>query len=80
MTYGESQDGRTAAIEVDTAHVLKTGMPLTFPQTFIIDTRNGLVTRVRAYTPYGPNGIGGLILGALRVWRRLRGPAPAQSR
>ncbi len=75
VTYGESEDGQTAVVEVDTAHMLKTGLPLKFPQAFIVDTREGVVTRVRAYTPYGPGGMGGLILRVIRVWRRLRGPA-----
>ncbi len=70
-TYCESEDGRHAAVEVATAHVLGTGAPLSFPQTFVIDTRDGLITRVQAYGPYGPGGIGGLFLGLIRLKRRL---------
>ncbi|QDZ00988.2 nuclear transport factor 2 family protein [Nitratireductor mangrovi] len=67
------RDGDSAAIEVDTSHVLKGGRELSFPQVFVVETRGGLVTRLQAYEPYGPNGIGGLFLGVERLKRRLFG-------
>ncbi len=71
--YFESADGQSAAVEVDTSHVLKTGMKLQFPQMFVIETENGLITRLQAYEPYGPGGIGGVILGLMRLKRKITG-------
>lgn len=67
------EDGRSAAVEVATAHVLKGGMKLNFPQAFFFETRDGLITRLQAYEPYGPNGIGGIVLGLARLRRRVTG-------
>jgi ketosteroid isomerase-like protein len=72
VSYCESEDGLHAAVEVATGHVARGGMRLNFPQAFMIDTRNDRITRLQAYTPYGPNGIGGLFLKAARLQRRLR--------
>lgn len=71
LTYCASADGGHAAVEVASAHVLATGMALAFQQVFVVDTRDGLVTRLQAYEPYGPNGIGGLVLGLTRLWRKM---------
>src|SRR3954451_13627946 len=57
------EDGTSAAVEVATAHVLNGGMKLNFPQAFFVETRDGKITRLQAYEPYGPNGIGGVVLG-----------------
>ncbi|HHZ08904.1 MAG TPA: nuclear transport factor 2 family protein [Rhizobiales bacterium] len=65
--------GKKAAFEVDTNHVLKGGRKLRFPQVFIAEERDGLVTALRAYEPYGPNGIGGFFLGLERLKRRIAG-------
>ena len=64
-------DGASAAAEVATAHTLR-GRPLRFTQTFVLELRDGRITRLQSYTPYGPPGIGGLMLGLLRLGRRLR--------
>lgn len=69
--YFESEDGKSAALEVETAHVLNAGMRLNFPQVFVVEVRDGLLTRVRAYEPYGPGGVGGIVLGLTRLWRRV---------
>ena len=69
--YFEAADGQSAAVEMDTAHRLPGGRPLNFRQTFVIETRDGRVTRLQSYTPYGPPGIGGLILKLVRLRRRL---------
>ena len=72
IKYYEAPDGTSAAVEIDTAHVLKSGMKLRFPQVFIIDVRDGKVTRLQAYEPYGPNGVGALLLGLARLQRRFK--------
>lgn len=69
----KSADGMSAAFEVDTNHVLKAGQKLHFPQVFIAELRDGRVAKLRAYEPYGPNGIGGFFLGLERLKRRLFG-------
>ncbi len=62
--------GLSGCVEVDTHHVLKTGQKLNFPQVFIVESKDGKFTRLQAYEPYGPNGIGGLFLGFERLkWR-----------
>ena len=65
-----SNDGKSGALEIDTNHALKSGQNLVFPQMFVVETRDGLVTALRAYEPYGPNGIGGVFLGIERLKRR----------
>ncbi len=67
-----SADGGKAVVEVDSHHVLEMGMKLDFSQVFVIETQDGLITRLRAYPPYGPGGVGALVLGLSRLWRRLR--------
>lgn len=68
-----SEDGKSGAFEIDTNHTLKSGQNLVFPQVFVVETRDGLITALRAYEPYGPNGIGGVFLGIERLKRRLWG-------
>jgi ketosteroid isomerase-like protein len=77
--FFDASDGQGAvAVEVDTHHVLKTGMHLRFSQLFVFEERDGQFTRLQAYEPYGPNGVGALVLGVTRVLRRLR-RAPART-
>jgi ketosteroid isomerase-like protein len=71
QAYG-SGDGAHAAVEVDCHHVLRGGRKLEFRQVFVVDTRNGRISRLRAYEPYGPGGLVGLILTITRLGRRLR--------
>lgn len=66
----EGADGRSAAFEIDTNHVLKGGQKLSFPQVFVVDVKDGLIVSMRAYEPHGPNGIGGFFLGLERLKRR----------
>lgn len=75
VKYYAGDDGRSIAVEVDTAHTLRGGMRLRFPQAFVFEIREGRITRLQAYEPYGPPGIGGLILALTRMLRRLR-PRP----
>lgn len=76
--YFESPDGSSAALEVDSHHVLKVGMKLDFPQAFFVTVRDGTITRLRAYEPYGPNGIGGAVLGLSRLGRLVGKATKAQ--
>ena len=73
VSYGDWADGQHAAVEMATHHVLQTGMHLQFPQAFFVDAQDNLITRIQAYEPYGPSGLGGLVLGVTRLQRRLRG-------
>jgi len=68
-----SDDGLSGAFEIDTDHTLNAGQNLKFPQVFVVETKGGLITGLRAYEPYGPNGIGGMFLGLSRLRRRLAG-------
>jgi ketosteroid isomerase-like protein len=49
-------DGDGAMIEVDTHHVFRGGMAVRFPQVFVVDVRDGLISRLQAYPPHGPGG------------------------
>lgn len=73
VNYLESADGQRAAVEMATHHILQTGKHLQFSQAFFLDVQNNLITRLQAYEPYGPPGMVGLVLGGMRVQRRLRG-------
>jgi len=66
-----SDDGTSAAAEVTTDHIVRGEMRLQFHQVFIVETRDGLITRLQSYVPYGPPGIGGLFLRLTRLKRRL---------
>jgi ketosteroid isomerase-like protein len=72
VNFFTSDEGK-AAFEVDTFHVLKIGVKLNFPQVFITEMKDGKFTAMRAYEPYGPNGMGAVFLGASRLKRRLFG-------
>ena len=65
-------DGNSGAVEVETYHRLRGGLETKFPQVFVFETRNGLIIRLQAYTPYGPHGLQSLFLRLVRLWRRLR--------
>jgi len=73
VNYFEDETGQKAVVEVATAHILAAGMKLNFPQVFVIEVKDGLVTRMQAYEPYGPHGINSLILGITRLAWRLSG-------
>ena len=70
VNYCESEDGKTAAVETATHHVLKQGMKRDFPQVFIFEVANGQITRLQAYEPYGPHGILGAFLSLARFANR----------
>jgi ketosteroid isomerase-like protein len=64
---------QSCAVEMDTHHRLSNGREIKFPQVFIVEMRDGLVTRLQAYEPYGPHGILNIILGVRRLRNRLAG-------
>ena len=67
--------GERGALEVKTHHVLKGDQEIDFEQVFLFETRDGLITHVRAFVPYRPPGIGGWIARMTGAWWRLRGKA-----
>lgn len=71
--YFPGKDGLSGVFEVDTHHVLKIGKKLDFPQVFVVETNGKQVTALRAYEPYGPNGLGGVFLGIERLKQRIFG-------
>ena len=66
-------DDSSGVIEVDTHHIFRGGMKLSFPQVFVIEAHNGLITRLQSYPSYGPHGIGGMLTGLVRLVWRLQG-------
>lgn len=68
-------DGDQAVLEVDTHHVFRGGMSLDFPQVFVIEARDGLVTRLQSYVPYPPHGIAGILSRLTRLLWKIRGKA-----
>ena len=65
----------TVAVEIDTHHVLNHGPDLNFPQVFVFETCNNLISRMQCYAPYGPPGIGGLLTKLTRLIWRIQGKA-----
>ncbi len=72
VKYFPAEDGQGAAVEVATAHVLRNGKALNFPQAFIFETRAGLITRLQAYEPYGPGGVVGIFLQLNRLIKKIK--------
>ena len=68
----ESNDGRHAAVEVDSGHMLRGGRRLVFRQVFVADVADGRIRRLQAFGPYGPGGLVGWVLRLTRLGRRLR--------
>jgi ketosteroid isomerase-like protein len=71
VNYFESPDGRNAAVATATDHVH--GIRRVFPQVFIVETRDGRITRFQAFEPYGPHGLVGVFLFLARLKRRVLG-------
>ena len=64
-------DGDSGAIEMDTHHVFKGGMEMKFTQVFVIELRDGLITRLHSFGPYRPGGVSGVMLKTVGFfWRR----------
>ncbi|MFA7399331.1 MAG: nuclear transport factor 2 family protein [Sideroxydans sp.] len=63
-------EGDSASIEVATHHEFKGGLVLHFDQVFVVETRDGKITRLQTYAPYAPHGITGFFTRMTRfVWR-----------
>lgn len=67
------EENGTGAIEVNTYHVFRGGMKLSFPQVFVCETRDGQITRLQSYLPHGPGGIAGALTKVTRLAWRLQG-------
>jgi ketosteroid isomerase-like protein len=66
-------EGNTVVAEVDTHHTIRGPVQQKFTQVFVVETRDGKITYLRSYVPYGPHGIGGVVLSLTRLAWRLRG-------
>ncbi len=66
-------DGNKAVVEVDTHHVIRGGMETKFPQVFVFESRDGLITRLQSYVPYPPSGIPRLLASVTRFQWKLQG-------
>ncbi|MDH2445403.1 nuclear transport factor 2 family protein [Amnibacterium sp. CER49] len=70
--YFPSPDGTSVVVHCVCHHVLQGGRPLTFPQVFVVRTRDGLIAHCQAFEPYGPGGVGGILLGLGKTVHRIR--------
>jgi hypothetical protein len=70
--YFFDSGGTSLVIHCSCHHVLNGGRLLDFAQVFVIDTRAGRITRCQAFEPYGPDGLGGLVLGVGKFAYRTR--------
>lgn len=66
-------DGQSGAIEVDTHHVFKGGMEVRFNQVFVFEIADGKLAGLRAYAPYPPTGIAGVLVRLSGVAWRIKG-------
>ena len=66
-------NGDLGFFEVDTKHKLAIGLTIAFNQVFVMEARNGRITRLQAYEPYPAPGVAGLIRRATRLVWRARG-------
>jgi hypothetical protein len=66
-------DGDSVTVEVDTHHTIKGKREVRFPQVFVAESRDGLVTRLQAFEPYGPHGVLAVILRVMRLKKSLTG-------
>jgi ketosteroid isomerase-like protein len=76
--FFESADGTSAVAEAASRHVQTGGRVLEFTQLFIVDTADGLITRMESYLPYGPDGAGGFFLRLGNRGYRRRHPFPVE--
>lgn len=66
-------DDGDGVAETHTFHTLKGGMKLDFEQVFFFEFHAGKITRLRAFVPHPPPGIGGWIAWLTGLWWRLSG-------
>ncbi|NWJ48413.1 MAG: nuclear transport factor 2 family protein [Chloroflexi bacterium] len=53
-------NGESATFEVATHHIIRGPIKANFSQIFVVESRNGLITRLQSYPNYGPHGISSL--------------------
>jgi ketosteroid isomerase-like protein len=70
MNYFENKNGSSASIEYDTHLELKNGQKLHYQQVFIIETKDGKISRCQAYETYGPHGMHKVMLMVTRLIHR----------
>lgn len=68
-------DGQNGAVEIDTHHIFKGGMEVTFEQVFVFELVDGKLKRLQSYVPYPPPGIGGFLSKVTRWIWKLKGKA-----
>ena len=68
--YFAAEDGKSAAVEVTTNHELPNGKKLNFQQMFVFELRDGKISRLQAYEPYGPHGMATIMLMTTRFIRK----------
>lgn len=72
MNYFENKEGTSASIEYATKLELSNGQKLSYPQVFIIETKQGKICRCQAYETYGPHGMHNVMLKVTRLIKRIR--------
>lgn len=72
INYFENEDGTRASIEYATKIELPNGKILSYPQVFIIETKNGKISRCQAYETYGPHGMHNIMLVVTRLKNKFR--------
>jgi ketosteroid isomerase-like protein len=72
VNYFENQDGSHASVEMDTKLELTSGKKLSYRQVFILETKDGKVSRCQAYEAYGPHGMLKIVLMITRFVNKLR--------
>lgn len=72
MNYFENEAGTNASIEMATKLELSNGQKLSFPQVFIIETKQGKISRCQAYETYGPHGMHNVMLKVTRLIKRIK--------
>jgi hypothetical protein len=53
-------DGESAILEVSTHHIIRGPIKTSFFQIFVVETKNGLISRLQSYPNYGPHGVSSL--------------------
>lgn len=71
INYFENKEGTAASVEYDTKIELSNGKKFNYPQVFIIETKDGKISRIQAYETYGPHGVLKIILLATRLCHKI---------
>jgi ketosteroid isomerase-like protein len=71
INYFENKDGTSASVEYDTKIELPNGKKLNYQQVFIIETKEGKISRCQAYETYGPHGMHNVMLTVTRLKKKL---------